>query len=230
MDKRGTYDMKKLVIIEDDKLFNEVLYQFLVKAEYGVQRAFSFAEGILLIEEDIDLIIIDINLPDGDGLELCRRARDCDQIPVIFLTARDEEEDMIRAFDLGADDYLVKPFPMNVLLKHIEAVLRRTEEEKDVFRYMDLAVDFGSRQVSYQGNQIKLTSKEYLLLEILIRNKGQVVTKELILDKVWDAGGAFVEEHTVNVTMSRLRKKIEPDPANPMFIKNVFGLGYVFGK
>ena len=125
--------MKKLAIIEDDRLFNEALYQFLVQSEYEIKRAFSFAEGILLIEEDIDLMIIDINLPGGDGLALCQRAHAFNQIPVIFLTARDEEEDMIRAFDLGADDYLVKPFPMNVLLKHIEAVLRRTEEEKTFF-------------------------------------------------------------------------------------------------
>ena len=133
--------MKKLAIIEDDRLFNEALYQFLVQSEYEIKRAFSFAEGILLIEEDIDLMIIDINLPGGDGLALCQRAHAFNQIPVIFLTARDEEEDMIRAFDLGADDYLVKPFPMNVLLKHIEAVLRRTEEEKNIFHYMDLTAE-----------------------------------------------------------------------------------------
>ncbi len=137
---------------------------------------------------------------------------------------------MIRAFDLGADDYLVKPFPMNVLLKHIEAVLRRTEEEKNIFHYMDLTVDFDSRRVTYREQEIKLTVKEFQLLTILIKNKGQVVTKELILDKVWDQSGAFVEEHTINVTLSRLRKKIEPDPTNPKFIKNVFGLGYVFRK
>ena len=222
--------MKKLAIIEDDRLFNEALYQFLVQSEYEIKRAFSFAEGILLIEEDIDLMIIDINLPGGDGLALCQRAHAFNQIPVIFLTARDEEEDMIRAFDLGADDYLVKPFPMNVLLNHIEAVLRRTEEEKNIFHYMDLTVDFDSRRVTYREQEIKLTVKEFQLLTILIKNKGQVVTKELILDKVWDQSGAFVEEHTINVTLSRLRKKIEPDPTNPKFIKNVFGLGYVFGK
>lgn len=222
--------MKKIAMIEDDQLFNEALYQFLVKAEYEVKRAFSFGEGLLLIDDHPDLMIIDINLPDGEGLDLCRRAHEYNHIPVIFLTARDEEEDMIRAFDLGADDYLVKPFPMKVLLKHVEAVLRRTEEEKNLFHYMDLAVDLDSRQVTYQGKDIRLTAKEYQLLAILIRNKGQVVTKELILDQVWDQSGAFVEEHTINVTMSRLRKKIEPDPANPIFIKNVFGLGYVFGK
>ena len=222
--------MKKIAIIEDDRLFNEALYQYFLKAEYEVRRAFSFREGTLLIDDHPDLMIIDINLPDGEGLDLCRRAHDYNHIPVIFLTARDEEEDMICAFDLGADDYLVKPFPMKVLLKHVEAVLRRTEEDKNLFHYMDLAVDLDSRQVTYQGRDIRLTAKEYELLALLIRNKGQVVTKELILDQVWDQSGAFVEEHTINVTLSRLRKKIEPDPANPIFIKNVFGLGYVFGK
>lgn len=222
--------MKRIAVIEDDRLFNEALARTLSKAGYEILRAFTFEEGIGLIGENPDLIIIDINLPGGDGLAICKRAEDYGQIPAIFLTARDEEEDMIRAFDLGADDYLVKPFPMPVLLKHIEAVLRRTEEKKSLFRYMDLTIDFELKKVTYGEEEIKLTAKEYKLLALLAANKGRVVTKELILAQVWDAEGSFVEENTVNVTLGRLKKKIEPDPANPLFIKNVFGLGYTFGK
>lgn len=222
--------MKKIAIIEDDRLLNEALARTLAKAGFSPIRGYTFAEGINLIDEKPSLMIIDINLPGGEGFEILRRAREYGEIPAIFLTARDEEEDMIRAFDLGADDYLVKPFPMQVLLKHIEAVLRRTQESKRLFQYRGLTVDFDRKKVSYENQEIKLTAKEYKLLELLARNKGRVVTKELILERIWDAEGSFVEDNTVNVTLARLKKKIEPDPANPIFVKNVFGLGYMFGE
>nr|CRY96026.1 hypothetical protein [uncultured prokaryote] len=222
--------MNTVAIVEDDRLFNEALYQILKKAGYETARAYSYGEGLALIEKTPDLMIVDVNLPGGEGFELCRRARDYGQIPVIFLTARDEETDMIKAFDLGADDYLVKPFPMAVLLKHVEAVLRRSSSEKDVLSYMDLQIDFQRKSVSYQGAEIKLTAREYGVLALLAKNQGRIVTKEMILEQVWDAEGAFVEENTVNVTLSRLRKKIEPEPASPIFIRNVFGMGYTFGK
>ena len=222
--------MNTVAIVEDDRLFNEALYQILKKAGYETARAYSYGEGLALIEKTPDLMIVDVNLPGGEGFELCRRARDYGQVPVIFLTARDEETDMIKAFDLGADDYLVKPFPMAVLLKHVEAVLRRSSSEKDVLSYMDLQIDFQRKSVSYQGAEIKLTAREYGVLALLAKNQGRIVTKEMILEQVWDAEGAFVEENTVNVTLSRLRKKIEPEPASPIFIRNVFGMGYTFGK
>lgn len=222
--------MNTVAIVEDDRLFNEALHQILKKAGYETACAYSFGEGLALIEKKPDLIIIDVNLPGGEGFELCRRARDYGQVPVIFLTARDEETDMIKAFDLGADDYLVKPFPMAVLLKHVEAVLRRSSSEKDILSYMDLQIDFQRKSVSYQGAEIKLTAREYGVLALLAKNQGRIVTKEMILEQVWDAEGAFVEENTVNVTLSRLRKKIEPEPASPIFIRNVFGMGYTFGK
>ncbi len=222
--------MNTVAIVEDDRLFNEALYQILKKAGYETARAYSYGEGLALIEKTPDLMIVDVNLPGGEGFELCRRARDYGQVPVIFLTARDEETDMIKAFDLGADDYLVKPFPMAVLLKHVEAVLRRSSSEKDVLSYMDLQIDFQRKSVSYKGEEIKLTAREYGVLALLAKNQGRIVTKEMILEQVWDAEGAFVEENTVNVTLSRLRKKIEPEPASPIFIRNVFGMGYTFGK
>lgn len=222
--------MNTVAIVEDDRLFNEALHQILKKAGYETARAYSFGEGMALIEKTPDLIIIDVNLPGGEGFELCRRARDYGQVPVIFLTARDEETDMIKAFDLGADDYLVKPFPMAVLLKHVEAVLRRSSSERDILSYMDLQIDFQRKSVSYQGAEIKLTAREYGVLALLAKNQGRIVTKEMILEQVWDAEGAFVEENTVNVTLSRLRKKIEPEPVSPIFIRNVFGMGYTFGK
>ena len=175
-------------------------------------------------------MIIDVGLPDGDGFFLCKKARKTQNLPVIFLTARDEETDMLRGFDCGADDYLVKPFSMPVLLKHAEAVLRRTKsDEPEIFFYEDISIDFERKRVLRQGETVNLTLKEYSLLELLAKNRKKVITRQMMLEKLWDSSGSFVEENTVNVTLSRLRKKIEPDPANPIYIKNVFGIGYTFG-
>lgn len=191
----------------------------------------SMQEAENFLEDGTALMVVDIGLPDGDGFALCRKVQESTQIPVIFLTARDDEADMLRAFDCGADDYLVKPFPMAVLLKHAQAVLRRTgEEDAKLFCYEDLSIDFARKQVTSQGRSVNLTNKEYDLLALLARNRTKVITKQMMLEQVWDVQGSFVEENTVNVTLSRLRKKIEPDPANPVYIKNVFGLGYTFGE
>ena len=119
---------------------------------------------------------------------------------------------------------------MAVLLKHIEAIIRRTGENHEIFQYENLKIDFERKQVFRETEEVRLTAKEYKLLEILAKNKGRVLTKTMLLQQVWDAEGAFVEENTVNVTLNRLKKKIEPDPSNPIYITNLFGLGYTFGK
>ena len=221
--------MTTIGIVEDDRLLNEALARMLEKKGYHPLRAYTLEEGMKLIRQKPELIILDINLPDGEGTRICKAAREYSRIPVLFLTARDEEEDMLRAFDLGADDYLVKPFSMAVLLKHVEAVLRRTQGEQEVFLYRGLTIDPERKQVAREGEEIRLTPREYALLELLARNRGRVLTKTMILEQVWDNQGAFVEENTVNVTLNRLKKKIELDPENPVYIRNVFGLGYTFG-
>lgn len=221
----------KVIIVEDDVLLNKALCKAFVNAGYEAEGAASIREAKRYLEDGAALMVIDVGLPDGDGFSLCRRVRERGDIPVIFLTARDEEADMIRGFDCGADDYLVKPFPVTVLLKHAQAVLRRTaEEETAIFSYEELSIDFERKQVMSRGTAINLTPKEYSLLELLARNRKRVITKQMMLEQLWDGQGSFVEENTVNVTLSRLRKKIEPDPSNPIYIKNVFGLGYTFGE
>lgn len=222
--------MAVIGIVEDDRLLNEALSIVLKKEGYETVSAYSCREGRLIAGSEIQLFLIDINLPDGDGISLCSRIREDREVPVIFLTARDEEKDMLGAFNAGADDYVVKPFPMRVLLKRIQAVLRRSMEEREEFSYLKLKVCFAKKQVSYDGNEITLTPKEYQLLEYMIRNKGQVLTKENILERIWDLNGLFVGENTVSVTINRLRRKIEPDPASPVFIKTIFGVGYMFGE
>ncbi len=221
----------KVIIVEDDRLLNRALCKTFTNAGYEAAGAMSMQEAENFLEDGTALMVVDIGLPDGDGFALCRKVQESTQIPVIFLTARDDEADMLRAFDCGADDYLVKPFSMAVLLKHVQAVLRRTgEEDAKLFCYEDLSIDFARKQVTSQGRSVNLTNKEYDLLALLARNRTKVITKQMMLEQIWDVQGSFVEENTVNVTLSRLRKKIEPDPASPVYIKNVFGLGYTFGE
>lgn len=221
----------KVIIVEDDVLLNRALCKAFVNAGYDSAGATSIREAKNLLEDGAALMIIDIGLPDGEGFTLCRHVRESRDLPVIFLTARDDETDMLRGFDCGADDYLVKPFPIAVLLKHAQAVLRRTgEKDGETFSYEELSVDFERKQVVCRGEAVNLTPREYNLLELLVRNRKQVITKQMMLEQIWDEQGSFVEENTVNVTLSRLRKKIESDPANPIYIKNVFGLGYTFGE
>ena len=221
--------MYSIFIIEDDKLLNEALSRMLTKAGYETLRAYTLREGISLVSRLPDLMIIDINLPDGEGTELCRKAREYSTIPVLFLTARDEEREMLEAFDAGADDYVVKPFQMKVLLKRIEAVLRRTDKDK-VFIFDDLEVWPEKRRVFRGGEEIMLTAREYNLLEFFAKNQGQVLTREMILESVWGIDGQFVEENTVSVTIGRLRRKIGDQKVQKALIKNVFGLGYRFGE
>lgn len=221
----------KIIIVEDDVSLNRALCKAFANDGYESKGAASIREALDILDNGTALMIIDIGLPDGDGFSLCRQVRKSGEIPVIFLTAQDEEADMLRAFDCGADDYLVKPFPMAVLLRHAQAVLRRSGEGgAKLFCYEDLSIDFERKQVMNRGRAINLTNKEYGLLELLARNRKKVITKQMMLEQIWDEQGSYVEDNTVNVTLSRLRKKIEPNPANPVYIKNVFGLGYTFGE
>ena len=220
--------MTRIGIIEDDRLLNEALCTYLETLGYITDSAFSFEEGMALADKHPDLLLADIGLADGSGIEICRMVRG--KTPVIFLTAKDGEEDMLRAFGCGADDYLVKPFPMPVLAAHIQAVLRRTGGSRNELHYLDMHIDYDKKQVQLAGSPVKLTPREYQLLELLSQNRGKVVTKDMILEKVWDSRGVFVDDNTVNVTLNRLKKKIEPDPSHPLYIRNIFGLGYTFGE
>ena len=229
--KMSDENRKRVVVVEDDILLNKALCKAFTNDGYIAQGVSSVKEGLAAFREGAALMVVDIGLPDGEGFSLCRQVRESGGTPVIFLTARDDELDMIRAFDCGADDYLVKPFSMAVLLKHVQAVLRRTgESELQEVDYENPHIDFARKRVLLCGEEAKLTPKEYILLELLVRNRKRVVTKQMMLEQIWDAQGSYVEDNTVNVTLSRLRKKIEPDPYNPIYIKTVFGLGYTFGE
>ncbi len=218
----------KIGIIEDDKLLNQALDIALQNAGYDTICVHTKKEALTLLGNGEDLLLVDIGLPDGDGLRLYQELQKTQNIPAIFLTARDEERDMLAAFDMGADDYVVKPFSMKVLLKRIEAVFKRSSEDQTL-SCREITLYPLRKQVFLKGQEITLTAKEYQLLEYLLRNQGQVLTKENILEQIWGLDGQFVVDNTVSVTINRLRKKIEPDAKQPEYIKNVFGLGYRIG-
>lgn len=221
-----------ILIVEDDIIICGGIKVFLESKGYHAHCAYSIADARQASLTKYQLIILDINLPDGDGLSFCRQIRTASNIPIIFLTANDTEENMIEGFRSGCDDYIAKPFSVELLHQRIMAVLRRSQSPaaQSLFSYLDLSVDFDKMQVMIKGNSIKLSATEYRLLELLIQNKGQVLTRSIILEKIWDCHENYVDENTLTVHIRRLRQKIENDPKNPKYIITIFGIGYTFGE
>lgn len=224
--------MTNILIVEDDRLLNEGLKFMLEKENFNIIQAYSYQQAASKIQDQtLGLVLLDINLPDGSGLALCQEIRRMSSIPVIFLTANDTEQDMVTGFGLGADDYIAKPFSMVVLLQRVKAVLRRTgtDGSSELFQYKDITINSAKMKVYKYGQEIKLTTNEYRLLAILTENSGQVLTRRLMLEKLWDIEGNFVDENTLSVNIRRLRAKIEDDPKDCQYIKTVFGIGYTWG-
>lgn len=224
--------MKNILIVEDDKILNKGVSFFLNKEGYNVISAYTKEEGkIAILQNQIDFMLLDVNLPDGSGLDFCKEINDKMDFPVVFFTANDTEEDMIKGFECGCDDYIAKPFSIDVLKLKINVILKRKGgESKNIFKYKDLKIDFDSRKVYKREEEIYLTVTEYKLLELLCKNKGRAMTKEILLDKLWDNNGNYVDENTLSVNIRRLRKKIEDDSKNPEYIITLFGIGYILGE
>lgn len=229
---KGWKRMSKLLIVEDDVLLNRGIKLALEKHNYTVACCFSCTEGYSrFLNESVDLILIDINLPDGSGMELCSRIREISKVPVIFITANDTDRDIINGFRAGCDDYISKPFSLEVLYQRIEAVLRRMDgREANVFRSGTITVDYDKMLVKKLDEPVKLTATEYKLLSLLTRNRGRVLTRQNLLDKLWDVDEVFVDENVLSVNISRLRQKLEEDARNPQYIRTVFGIGYTWGE
>ena len=224
--------MKNILIVEDDKMLNKGVAFALQKEGYNVISAYTKQEGKTEIDNnEIDFLLLDIGLPDGNGLDLCREIKNNIDFPIVFFTANDTEEDMIKGFESGCDDYISKPFSVEVLKFKINAILKRSDiNAKKLFIYRYLKIDFDAKRVYKRDKEIKLSATEYKLLEILCKNKGKAMTKEILLDKLWDYNGNFVDENTLSVNIRRLRKKIEDDPKNPTYIITLFGIGYIIGE
>ena len=224
--------MARILIVEDDKLLNEGIAIALKKHSHTVKSGYSYQEAFcMFLNNSFELILLDINLPDRSGLELCKEIRKKSDIPIIFITANDTEQDIVNGFMSGCDDYIAKPFSLEVMNRRIQAVLRRIRtEDESTFRSGVIAVNYKKMLVSKGEVSLKLTATEYKLLALLTQNSGQVLTRDIILQRLWDTDEAFVDENAVSVNMRRLRQKIEDDPKNPKYIRTVFGIGYTWGE
>lgn len=219
--------MKKILIVEDDIMMNEGIAFALKREGYGISTASSIKEASSLLNEAFDLIILDINLPDGDGRTFLEKVREGSDLPIILLTARDSESDIVEGFDSGCDDYLTKPFSIAILIKRVAAVLKRTNGREDGNYYSkDLTYRSQQKELLIGNEKVNLTMTEIKLLELFIQNKNQVLTREQIIDRVWDKFENYVDDKTLNVNIRRLREKIETEPQNPRYILTVFGIGY----
>lgn len=223
--------MDKILIVEDDILLNRGIKLALEKNGYSVLSSYSYSEGYsLFLAESFNLILLDINLPDKNGLELCNQIRKTSKVPIIFITANDTDQDVVRGFLTGCDDYIAKPFSLEVLYRRIQAVLRRIRNtENNIFSSGEILIDYDKMQVKKADEVVKLTATEYRLLTLLTRNSGQVLTRQSILEKLWDVDEEFVDENALSVNIRRLRQKLEKDPKKPDYIKTVFGIGYTWG-
>ena len=218
---------KRILIVEDEDTIREVVRRYLEREGFQVREAADgYAALDILAQEEPDLIVMDLMLPGIDGLTLTRQLRQRSQVPVIMLTARGDTSDRIRGLDLGADDYLPKPFSPRELVSRIQAVLRRgAPAEPARLRFGEVEMDVGSRTVSRGSRNITLTAREFDLLWFLASHSGQVFTRERLIDNVWGADFAG-DPSTVTVHIRHLREKIEPDPAEPRYLITVWGVGY----
>lgn len=225
--------MTKILLVEDDESIRLGLRYYLEQESYQVLENSTVKEAIRTVEDDpeIDLILLDLNLPDGNGFDLFRTIKEKHDIPVIFLTANDLEVSIVMGLDMGADDYITKPFKARELISRMKAVLRRTKgkQNSNVIQIRDLVIDLEQAKVLKNGVDVMLTALEYKILLILALNPNTVFTREKILADIWDVNEAYVNDNTLTVYIKRIREKIEDDPMYPKIILTVRGVGYKVG-
>ena len=218
--------MDRLLLVEDDSTLIRILTSFLTGEGFYVTSAPGQAAAAAAMAEDApDLALVDICLADGNGFAVCTLAKERD-IPVIFLTASGDEHSVVTGLDMGADDYISKPFRPRELVSRIRSVLRRSGKRQSVIALGDLVVDTDKGSVSRSGQELYLSALEYKLLLVFLNNRGQILSRERLLEEIWDSAGDYVSDNTLTVYIKRLREKIEVDPQNPTLIKTVRGLGY----
>lgn len=220
----------RIFVLEDDEAIGIGLSYTLESEKYEVTIVKTVAEAKKTVEnEEFDLYILDLTLPDGNGYEVCSLIKSKGDLPVIFLTAYDDEINVVTGFELGADDYISKPFRVRELLARVKSVLRRYSKDNadGIIKIGELSVNTAEARVLLRGEEVILTAMEYRLLLSFVNNRGTVLTRRKLLEEIWDVDGDFVNDNTLTVYIKRLRDKIENDPNDPQYIKTVRGMGYL---
>ncbi|WP_131047362.1 response regulator transcription factor, partial [Clostridioides difficile] len=219
-----------ILLVEDDLSLIYGLEYSIQKNGFSVDVARTVEEALQIYKEkNYDLLLLDVSLPDGDGFDICKRVREASNVPIIFLTASDEEVNVVMGLDMGGDDYITKPFKLNELISRIKALLRRynfTSENVTELKSNNITVKLLENRVFKNEIELELTTAEYKLLCLLMKNKNIVLTRKNILDKLWDGNGSFVDDNTLSVYVRRLRNKIEDNPENPKNLLTVRRMGY----
>jgi two-component system response regulator RegX3 len=224
---------RTILLVEDEESITTPLVEALRREGFDTAVSATAGESLALADRvKPDLVLLDVMLPDGSGFDVCRELRARSRVPIIMLTARGEESDRVAGLELGADDYVVKPFSARELVARVRAVLRRAAEAGErrvegVTEVGDVRIDPGRRSVSFRGEELELSRKEFELLRLLIENAGSVVTRERLIDEVWDTNW-FGSTKTLDVHVSGLRKKLDDDPGSPRYIHTVRGVGFRF--
>ncbi|MGX8710277.1 MAG: response regulator transcription factor [bacterium] len=222
--------MKRIFLVEDDKEIAKNLVLLLRSEGFTVTHASTREEALsALAGNKFDLALIDISLPDGNGFTVCTEIKEAQDVPVIFLTASGDEASVVTGLNMGADDYITKPFRPRELIARIGTALRKSGRSPSAFELSGLHVDTASGVVKKNGGEVFLSALEYRLLLVFINNPKRIITRNRLLDELWDAAGEFVNDNTLTVYIKRLREKIEQDPANPQIILTVRGTGYRLG-
>ena len=223
--------MERIFLLEDDEALGRGITMALEGPERAVFRAGTLAEAEeILARERFSLLILDVNLPDGSGLELLKQLRQRgDSVPVILLTANDLEVDIVSGLELGADDYITKPFSLAVLRARVNTQLRRGGTvQPERLELSGFLFDFGRMSFTKEGVPVELSKREQQLLRLLVENRGQTLTRAALVDRIWTDGAEYVDENALSVTVKRLRDKLEETPSKPRYIKTVYGLGYTW--
>ena len=219
--------MTKILLVEDDGQIASYLGELLRAEGFDTQIAGSKKEaGECLLIQAFDLVLLDVSLPDGNGFSICAEIKREYEIPVIFLTASGDEYSVVAGLDMGADDYIAKPFRPRELISRIRSVLRRCKKEQRILSCGDLKVNVSSATVTKGKKELFLSALEYRLLLLLLQNKGQILTRNQLLEEIWDASGEYVNDNTLSVYMKRLREKIEENPQSPRLLHTIRGIGY----
>ncbi|MBU7318909.1 MULTISPECIES: response regulator transcription factor [Paenibacillus] len=225
-----------ILLVEDDKTIASGLEYSLQQDQFSTVLCHDVASAKKVIAEQLDqfaLCLFDLSLPDGSGYELCKMVKEQSDIPVIFLTAVDDEVNVVMGLDMGADDYITKPFRIRELLSRIKSVLRRYQKQpqaKAIIEVDAIRINTLEGKVYKHGDEIPVTALEYRLLLIFANHIGQILSRNQLLEQIWDVAGDFVNDNTLTVYIKRLREKLEDDPKDPTFIKTVRGLGYKVGE